>query len=144
MSGEHGLKEQIKRNVLALMSLLVALTALFYNTWRNEASERHRNIRAAEFEMLKELSELQQTVDYVYLRQDVQRGDPAKALGHVLFIHDLATLTPPPVVKAADDLRDAWNRDGEKLASSKDAGAELSEQVLATRRAVLESLGSLK
>ena len=144
MSGEHSLAQQIRRNWLALFSLLVALLALSYNTWRNESSEQHRNIRAAEFEMLKELSELQQTIDYAYLHQDAQHGDPAKALGHVLFIHDLATLAPPPVLKAADDLRDTWNRDGEKLSSSKEAGAELSERVLATRLAVLESLRSLK
>lgn len=144
LSVEHRLGHQVKRNWLALFSLLVALAALSYNTWRNESSEQHRNIRAAEFEMLKELSQLQQIIDYAYLHQDARRGDLAQGLGHVLFIHDLATLTPPPVLKSADDLRDAWNRDSDKLSSSKEAGAELSEQVLATRRAVLESLRSLK
>ena len=144
MSGEHHLGQQIRRNWLALFSLLVALVALSYNTWRNESTEQHRNIRSAEFEMLKELSQLQQTIDYAYLHQDSQRGDLAQGLAHVLFIHDLATLTPAPVLKSADDLRDAWNRDSDKLSSSKEAGAELSEQVLATRRAVLESLRSLK
>ena len=136
--------QQIRRNLLALLSLLVALTALSYNTWRNESSEKHRNIRAAEFEMLKELSELQQTIDYAYLRQDLQHGDLARGLGLVLFIHDLAELTPEPVAVSADALLKAWNLDSEKLTSSKDAGAALSEQVLNTRRAVLESLRGLK
>jgi hypothetical protein len=138
------LVQQVRRNVLALLSLLVALCALSYNTWRNESSEQHRNIRAAEFEMLKELSELQQTIDYAYLHQDIQRGDMAKGLGHVLFIHDLAALTPQPVGQSADDLLKEWNRDGAALLSDKEAGARLSEQVLNTRRAVLDSLRGLK
>lgn len=138
------LMQQIRRNLLALLSLLVALAALSYNTWRNESSEQHRNIRAAEFEMLKELSELQQIIDYAYLRQDPQRGDLARGLAHVLFIHDLASLTPQPVDKSAQALLLAWNNDSEKLNSSKEAGAALSEQVLITRTTVLESLRSLK
>lgn len=138
------LAQQLRRNALALLSLLVALSALSYNTWRNESSEKHRNIRAAEFEMLKELIELQQIIDYAYLRQDLQQGDLAKGLGHVLFIHDLAMLTPEPVVNSTQALLAAWNDDSEKLMASKEAGAALSEQVLNTRRTVLESLRSLK
>lgn len=137
-------KQQVRNNVLALLSLLVALTALTYNTWRNEASESHRNLRAAEFEMLKELSQLQEIIDYAYLHQDAQRGDIAKGLAHVLFIRDLASLTPEPVNNSAEMLLLAWNGNSEKLASNKDAGAALSEQVLNTRRTVLESLRSLK
>jgi hypothetical protein len=138
------LMQQIRRNSLALLSLLVALTALSYNTWRNESTEQHRNIRAAEFEMLKELSELQQIIDYAYLRQDLQRGDLAQGLAHVLFIRDLAKLTPEPVDNSAQTLLMAWNNDSEKLASNKEAGAALSEQVLNTRTVVLESLRNLK
>lgn len=137
-------KQQIRNNVLALLSLLVALTALGYNTWRNEASESHRNIRAAEFEMLKELSELQEIIDYAYLRQDAQRGDLGKGLAHVLFLRDLASLTPKPVTDSAEALLQTWNVNSDKLASSKEAGAALSEQVLNTRRTVLDSLRSLK
>ncbi len=108
----HSIGQQIRRNVLALLSLIVALSALSYNTWRNEASEQHRNIRAAEFEMLKELSELQQIIDYAYLRQDPERGDLSKGLGHVLFIHDLAELTPQPVdAMRPTILLNTWNRE---------------------------------
>ncbi len=36
------LTEQIKRNQLAIISLVVALIALGYNTWRNELTEENR------------------------------------------------------------------------------------------------------
>lgn len=141
---KNGLMRQIHHDLLAIVSLVIAIIALSYNTWRDEASEQHRNIRAAEFEMLKELSELQEIIDYAYLHQDAQRGDLGKGLAHVLFIRDLASLTPEPVTKSAESLLLAWNGNSEKLASNKEAGAELSEQVLNTRRSVLESLRSLK
>jgi hypothetical protein len=134
----------LRRNALALLSLMIALCALSYNTWRNESSERHRTIRAAEFDMLKELIALQQITDYAYLRQDPQHEQLSIGLGHVLFIHDLATLTPEPVATAAEALLAAWNDDSEKLYASKDAGTALSEQILHTRRAVLESLRNLQ
>lgn len=137
-------KEQLRNELLAIISLVIAVIALSYNTWRDEVTEEHRNIRAAEFEMLKSLSELQQLIDYAYLRQDPQHGDLGQGLAHVLFINDLATLTPEPVNNSAHALLLSWNADSEKLASSKEAGAALSEQVLNTRRAVLESLRDLK
>ena len=36
--------EQLRRNQLAIISLLVALTALGYNTWRNELTEMSSTI----------------------------------------------------------------------------------------------------
>jgi len=41
------MREQIRNNMVALISLLIALSALGYNTWRNELTERNRNIRDA-------------------------------------------------------------------------------------------------
>jgi len=34
--------EQVRRNSVALISLVVAVTSLSYNTWRNEATEHNR------------------------------------------------------------------------------------------------------
>lgn len=42
-----GMREQIRNNAVALISLVVALAALGYNTWRNERTEANRNLRAA-------------------------------------------------------------------------------------------------
>ena len=138
------LAQQIRRNSLALLSLMVALSALFYNTWRNEHSERNRNVRTAEFEMLKNLGELQQIIDFAHFRKDAQRGDLTMGLSRVLLIHDLAALTPQPVNDSAEKLMAAWRNNGDKLSSSLDAASTLSEEVLLTRRSVLESLRSLK
>lgn len=144
MEEKNGFFQQVRRNHLALLSLLVALSALFYNTWRNESTEANRNVRAAEFEMLKSLAELQQVIDYAHFRMDRQRGDPTRALTLVLQINDLGSLAPLPVKNASESLLAAWRKHGDRLADSLDAASALSEEVLTTRRTVLESLRSLK
>lgn len=140
----NGIFHQMRRNSLALLSLLVALSALFYNTWRNESTEQNRNIRIAEFEMLKELGEVQRIIDYAHFRKDQQRGDLTMGLSRVLLINDLAALTPGPVQDAADKLLAAWRANDDKLNTSLEAASILSEEVLNTRRVVLASLRSLK
>lgn len=135
--------QQVRRNSLALISLLVALSALFYNTWRNESTERNRNIRTAEFEMLKYLGEVQQIIDYAHFRKDQQRGDLTAGLGRVLLIHDLSTLAPKPVEESADKLLAAWRIHGDAMSTNLEAASVLSEEVLDTRRTVLASLRSL-
>ena len=44
---------QLRRNFVALISLVVAITSLGYNTWRNEASEYNRNQRLISIEVLR-------------------------------------------------------------------------------------------
>ncbi len=144
MGESSSLFQQWRRNSLALCSLAVALSALGYNSWRNESTERNRNIRAAEFEMLKHLGEVQQIIDYAHLRHDMQRGDLTMGLSRVLLIRDLGTLTPVPVEAASEKLLASWVKNGEQLGTSNDAFGALSEDVLAARRSVLASLKGLR
>lgn len=50
--------KELRRQSLALVSLLVARGALGYNTWRNERTEDNRTVRAAGFEMLVHIGRL--------------------------------------------------------------------------------------
>lgn len=45
----HRISEQIRRNAVAIISLIVALTSLGYNTYRNELSEANRTVRQVGF-----------------------------------------------------------------------------------------------
>jgi len=60
MSASSTFKEQVRRNMVALISLAIAVTGLGYNTWRNEASEHNRNQRLVSIELLLMLGDLQQ------------------------------------------------------------------------------------
>ena len=46
------LRGQLKNNLIAIVSLSIAVSSLFYAVWRNDRSEVNRNIRAAAFEVL--------------------------------------------------------------------------------------------
>ena len=58
-------RKLLQANLLAIISLLIALASLSYNTWRNDATEQNRNQRAAGFALLQELAALQLLVDHV-------------------------------------------------------------------------------
>lgn len=61
--------QQIQKNSLAIVSLIVAFSALGYNTWRNELTESNRNVRQAGFEMLLHIGELQkQRIWHIMMR----------------------------------------------------------------------------
>ena len=57
-----GVINQLKRNTVALVSIIIAVSSLSYNTWRNEKTEENRNQRFASFEVLLKLNELQQVI----------------------------------------------------------------------------------
>ncbi|MEJ2129401.1 MAG: hypothetical protein P8X81_11220 [Woeseiaceae bacterium] len=46
------IKKQIRRNAVALVSLVIAITSLGYNTWRNEAIE---DLRSDALQLLRDL-----------------------------------------------------------------------------------------
>ncbi len=68
-------KEQLQKHAIALISLVIAISALAYNSWRNELSEENRNIRAAGFEIIKESAKLQFVIDRTtYLATDSNKS----------------------------------------------------------------------
>lgn len=76
--------DQVKRNAVAIISLVVALSGLAYNTWRNESSEANKTTRDAGFFMMQELSELQETVLFARYDRDDERGDIKSGWSHVI------------------------------------------------------------
>lgn len=140
----NSFRQQVRRSSLSLISIVIALSALFYNTWRNELTEANRNIRVAEFEILKALGEVQQVIDYAHFRRDQQRADLTLCLARVLLIHDLATLAPAPVPASSDKLLAAWRTHGESITTSLESASAMSEEVLEMQRVVLASLRTLK
>lgn len=61
---------------MALISLVVALGSLGYNTWRNELTEENRSVRLAALEVLKNLGELQVIVNFAFFAKNDQLGHP--------------------------------------------------------------------
>jgi hypothetical protein len=144
-----GMARQLRDNLVAITSLVVALSALGYNTWRNELTERNRNIRVAGIELLKELGSLQQLVLYIQFEEDEdrrrQQADPRMGWADVITINDLATVMPSDVMRNAEKLRTVWDADAEGLAERKlEAFRRIDSAIHELRQATLASLRDLK
>ena len=139
------LTEQIRRHSLAIISLVVALTALGYNTWRNELTERNRNIRHAGFEMLLHIGELQRITYLAHIDKDIQAGNPRKGEVAVLILLDLARLMPDFVQNRAQALLHIWRENWKGLGSDEDqAIAAIDNAINDLRMDVLKALDALE
>ena len=133
--------EQVRRNLVALISLVVAISSLAYNTWRNEQSEANRNVRGAGFQLMQELSGLQQVVLLAYYDMDKVGGNPRVGWTHVIAIRDLAYPMPENVQSASNDLFQVWQEDWENI---RDSDKSVDRVNAALDRAKLEVLDAIK
>ena len=107
--------DQVKRNAVAIISLIVALSSLAYNTWRNESSEANKTIRDAGFFMMQELSGLQEIVLYARFDQNDERGDIKSGWSHVLAVKDISYAMPQSVQNDALQLLNVWQDHASRL-----------------------------
>ena len=137
------LREQVSRQSLAIVSLIVALIALGYNTWRNEQSEFNQNIRRAGFEMLVHIAELQRLTYLAHFEDDGGRVSPRQGWVEVLVLKDLAMLMPPDSGLRTDALTVAWNDNWYDLGTNDLALAAIDQAIDNLRRDVVGVLESL-
>jgi hypothetical protein len=137
-------REQLRNNLVALISLVVALAALGYSTWRNERTELNRNLRAAGFELLSEIGSLQQVVFYAHFQPGDTRGDPRMGWADVLTIVDLAELIPADVARDAKALNAAWQADWSGLGDDPEAHLRIDASIDAIRQTTLAELRKLR
>ena len=154
------IREQIRSNSVALISLSVAFIALSYNTWRNETTESQRNIRLASFKVLESLGELQEVADYRYYYFPFEESHGRegelrlRGFGSVTMVRDLMNLMPPPAPAASDNLFQLWNEnvnalaeldgEGQHSVAAKTAEKELAVAIKEARLAVIKVLKKLE
>jgi len=144
MKATNRFRDQLKRNSVAIISLVVAFASLAYNTWRNEQTELNRNLRNGGLELLMQAAELRELSYLLYYDTDVV-GDSAARRGWVtvLAIRDLSRILPPPVPGAADRLHSVWSEHWQTLdrqQSSKDAVDAAVDAIVDDTVEMLESL----
>ncbi len=137
------IREQLRRHSVALISLVVALTSLGYNTWRNERTEANRNVRTAGIELLLKLGELDRVVFFSHYDRDRQRGSPREGWAYVLTVRDLADLTDEPATSSAHDLFAAWQAGWSGLGNDDQAAKRISDAIDRARSDMLTVLAQL-
>ena len=114
--------DQLRRNRVALISLVVAIISLSYNTWRNEASEDNRTQRLVSIQILLKIGELEELVLYSHYDPDVKvKGNPRTGWAIVLTIEDLAQILEDPCPAAATELKAVWQENWSTLATDVDS-----------------------
>lgn len=136
--------EQIRKNSLAIISLCVALSALSYNTWRNELTEQNRNIRQAGFEMLLHIGELQRIAYLAHYDKDQNRGNPRSGWVEVLVLRDLSQLMPPPGSTNAEHLLVAWRDHWEELGKDESSVASIDNAINDLRKNIIKAMHQLE
>jgi len=145
-----GFLEQARRNAVALISLVIAISSLSYNTWRNELTEQNRNVREAGFVILIKLGELERSVFHAHYDKDTNKGNPRTGWSYVLVIKDLGQLMPDPLPEQTQQLVKVWKQNWEQLGQNSPGdqnthGAELIlKQIDVLRQVVLTTMNKLK
>jgi hypothetical protein len=134
---------QIKRNQLAIISLVVALMALSYNTWRNELTEENRTIRKAGFEMLVHIGELQRITYLAHYDQDKVGGNPRKGWAEVLLLKDLSKLMPVAANMRMSNLLRTWEANWASLGQDDAAVTAIDNAIDQLREDLLTVLAEL-
>lgn len=140
---EHSIIEQIRRNLLAIISLMVAISALGYNTWRNETTEENRNTRLASFEILVQLGKLQIITDHAHYGNNNEMGNPITGWGHVAMIDDLSFLMPAPIPGMATNLKETWQTNWQGLGNDEASALKITESITDMRKSVKARLKTI-
>jgi hypothetical protein len=137
--------EQLRSNTVAIVSLIVALSSLGYNTWRNERTEHNRNVRTAAFEVLMRAADLERIAFLAQYDRDSRGGSPRNGWTDVLEIRDLAALVPGSVPAQATELEKVWGENWEDLGKEDEAAVNrIDDAIGRLREATLAMLKSLR
>lgn len=121
------LKKQFKQNLLAILSIAIAISALAYNSWRNELSEENRNYRAAGFEIMREAAHLQYLIDSTTYASDNKKQDPINGWVKVNLIVSLSKLMMPEILVSAENLKNTWGDNLSSLGESETANQRVTK-----------------
>ncbi len=84
----------VRKNLIAYVSLFIAVSGLLYNTWRNETSETQRNLRSASFFAIEHLADFQSLINDIVYSDGCQSGNDIAAWGHIKALETLAGVLP--------------------------------------------------
>jgi len=135
---------QLRANMVAITSVIVALTGMAYNTYRNEKTEINHNVRAAAFETLKNLGETQILVNYAHFKKDRDRGDTRLGWGRMTLIHDMAQVLPSPGPEDAELLLTAWRENVDTLEESSESTIKITDEIQRLRLTTIDILNHLR
>ena len=130
--------------ITVIFSVLFALAGFSYNVWRMEVSEQNNNIRTACFEMLLELSALEQLVYIAHYDGDTKEGSPRKGWVKVGLIADLSVLTTDSVETKASELKKIWSAHWSTMVNNEESVNKIVDAIDSVRSEIKQELNLLE
>ncbi|MDO9008891.1 MAG: hypothetical protein Q8K57_10680 [Thiobacillus sp.] len=136
-------RQQISNNLVAIISMVVAVSSLLYSAWRHEVTEDQRTVRQAGFEILRNLGELQTIADHAHYGDDPLQGNPVSGWGRVLMVRDLSRLMPEPAQIHTVNLHKTWEAEWAGLGENPASSERITAAINACREQTALSIASL-
>jgi len=130
--------------ITSIFSMLVAVLGFSYNAWRMELTEDNSNIRTASFEVLSQLSEMEQMIFSAHYDKNLEEGNPRKVWIKVGLIVDLSFLISPRIEVAADDLKLIWREHWQRIVKDESAAKKVIAQIDLIRSEIKVELKGLQ
>lgn len=130
--------------IAVIFSVLFALVGFSYNVWRMEVSEENNNIRTACFEMLLELSSLEQLIYAAHYDHDTKAGNPRTGWVKVGLIADLSVLSSDSVEERTTTLKKSWGMHWESMANDQNSVDKIINSIEEVRSEIKRLLVSLE
>ncbi len=139
------LKDKLKLfYITSILSMLFAVLGFSYNAWRMELTEDNSNIRTASFEVLTQLSEMEQVIYAAHYDKNILDGSPRKAWVKVGLIVDLSALISPQVENDANELKVLWGKSWQLVKDDEMVTQKLVEKIDEVRSSIKSALKNLK
>lgn len=129
--------------ITAIFGVVFAVIGFSYNAWRLEATEDNNNIRTASFEVLKELSELEQIIYSGFYDRNITEGNPRKGWVKVGLIVDLSSLISDSVKQQANVLHHTWSEHWNLFSSEQRSTDQLISDIENIRNEIKHVLKTL-
>ena len=138
------LRQQLRSNAIAILSLAVALSSFSYTAWRTERSEANRTTRQASFQVLVALGQMQEIVYRAHYDHDAVHGNPRSGWVYVRTINDFSATMPEPVPARAQALLASWRDHWEGLGEHESDARAIDDALDGCRAAVVDTLRALQ
>jgi hypothetical protein len=109
-----------------------------------EASETNNNIRTASFEILINLSSLEQLIYAAHYDSDLKEGNPRKGWVTVGLISDLSIITNDEIRIKTSELNSVWSAHWKAMQTNQASVNKIVEAIDAVREEIKKSLNSLE
>ena len=136
--------ESLKIYQLAVIfSIFISLAGFSYNVWRMEATEKNDNIRTACFELLRNLSELEQLVYAAHYDKNDETGNPRNGWVLIGLVEDMSMLTVTSIEEKAGYLKSTWSEEWSTMSQSRQSTDNIVSAIDATRAEIKHTLNQL-